>query len=572
MSLLAALVRAYDSRPDMPALNYSMETVSFLIPLKSDGAPPPVPVDLRAYRKSSGRVTNVSVPKPVKRTSAVVPNFLWDKTSYSLGISARPHERTAAEHAKFVQWHLELLSGNKDAGLIAFADFLRRWRPDMFRVLGWPEEMTDKNLVFGLEGKWDADEGGISCIHQRPAARELWASINKSRESGSGACLVTGRPGAVARLHPTIKGVLGAQPSGASLISFNLDAFCSYEHLQGDNSPISEASAFKYGAMLNRYLEFGSRNKLQVGELSLVFWADGPEADAANIENLFASLIEPDVSGIVPFDLPEAKTRLGKAARADFHVLGISPNSARLIVRFHVQDSFENILVHLLEHQNLMRIQNAAGLEELSLGRTLSGTAMFAKAEHLSCSLVANFVTRVLAGEPYPHQVLQAVIMRLRSDKKTTLSRVALLKAILIRNYGIPLAPALDPENNETHYLLGRLLATFDFVEQEARGGGLGTPVSAVHYAVASSNPARCFPTLALKATQNIDKIRARKPALSVICHRLIDDLLPKAALKMVRMSTQDLCQQALFAVGCYHQRQEFYRSPKNAPHASAIE
>ena len=40
--------------------------------------------------------------------------------------------------------------------------------------------------------------------------------------------LVTGRRAGPTRLHPSIKGVRGARPNGASLVSFNLDAFTSH--------------------------------------------------------------------------------------------------------------------------------------------------------------------------------------------------------------------------------------------------------------------------------------------------------------------------------------------------------
>ena len=89
-------------------------------------------------------------------------------------------------------------------------------------------------------------------------------------------CLVTGAAAPVRRLHPSIKGVEGAQSSGASLVSFNLDAFRSYGKDQGDNAPTSEAAAFRYGAALNRMLDRGSRNRVQrtVGDATVVFWAD----------------------------------------------------------------------------------------------------------------------------------------------------------------------------------------------------------------------------------------------------------------------------------------------------------
>ena len=97
----------------------------------------------------------------------------------------------------------------------------------------------------------------------------------------------------MARLHPAIKGVWGAQSSGASIVSFNLDAFTSYGHEQGDNAPVSEAAAFAYTTALNRFLERDSGHRIQIGDASTVFWADASNALAASeAESLFLGFID----------------------------------------------------------------------------------------------------------------------------------------------------------------------------------------------------------------------------------------------------------------------------------------
>lgn len=47
-------------------------------------------------------------------------------------------------------------------------------------------------------------------------------------KGGRGRCLVTGQEAPIAILHPSIKGVVGAQPSGASVVSFNAPSLESY--------------------------------------------------------------------------------------------------------------------------------------------------------------------------------------------------------------------------------------------------------------------------------------------------------------------------------------------------------
>ena len=55
-----------------------------------------------------------------------------------------------------------------------------------------------------------------------------------------GQCLVTGERDHIARIHPLIKGVFGAQSSGASLVGFNIDSACSYGRSQSYNAPVGK--------------------------------------------------------------------------------------------------------------------------------------------------------------------------------------------------------------------------------------------------------------------------------------------------------------------------------------------
>ena len=56
------------------------------------------------------------------------------------------------------------------------------------------------------------------------------------------------------------------------------NAFTSYGHEQGDNAPVSEAAAFKYTTALNAFLGQDSKNRIQIGDASTVFWADASNA------------------------------------------------------------------------------------------------------------------------------------------------------------------------------------------------------------------------------------------------------------------------------------------------------
>ncbi|WP_280954210.1 type I-C CRISPR-associated protein Cas8c/Csd1 [Kumtagia ephedrae] len=268
MSILASLARAYDRLPDAPPFGYSSQNVGVIVGLKDDGSV----ASVTRWQDGEGKKRKprpMLVPQPVKRTAGIAPNFLWDKTSYVLGVTAGVDKRTAEEHAAFKDRHEKVLEGTDDPGLKALLLFLRAWTPDRFVAPDWTDEMRDQNVVFALE----SDRLDKVWLHGRPAAKALWTRVAGGAAADAQVCLVTGEPGPVARLHPAIKGVWGGQSSGGSIVSFNLDAFTSYGHEQGDNAPISEAAAFAYTTALNRFLERGSRHRIQIGDASTVFWA-----------------------------------------------------------------------------------------------------------------------------------------------------------------------------------------------------------------------------------------------------------------------------------------------------------
>jgi CRISPR-associated protein Csd1 len=80
--------------------------------------------------------------------------------------------------------------------------------------------MKDQNIVFALE----RDRLRHDYIHDRAAAKAILARPTTSGDKTEAPCLITGERAPVARLHPAIKGVWGAQTAGASIVSFNLDA------------------------------------------------------------------------------------------------------------------------------------------------------------------------------------------------------------------------------------------------------------------------------------------------------------------------------------------------------------
>ena len=355
MSILASLVRAYERLPDAPPFGFSTQNVGVIVGLNEDGTV----ASVTPWMDGEGRKRRprpMLVPQPVKRTAGVASNFLWDKTSYALGVTGGEGKRTALEHQAFKDRHERDLAKTDDTGLLAFLNFVRLWTPEHFAAPLWNDEMKDQNVVFTLES--ERRDGAL--LHNRPAAKAVWTRVAGGESNDAEICLVTGTPGPVARLHPSIKGVWGAQSAGASIVSFNLEAFESYGHSQGGNAPVSEGATFAYTTALNRFLERDSKQRIQIGDASTVFWADASDIKIAEeAESIFALLFggETAKGGTAEDDAAEAKKigilleRIRKGEQIEdinagltqgvrFHVLGLAPNAGRISIRFYYANDF----------------------------------------------------------------------------------------------------------------------------------------------------------------------------------------------------------------------------------------
>jgi len=248
MTILQELARLYDHRAEAagwPRPGFSTENVGAVVVLAEDGSVREIRSLMAPDKKGKLKPRRMSVPT-IGRTSGIKPGHFWDKTAYVFGVTnvekkdadgkkiltPGQGKRTRKEHDAFRELHLGLLGDSRDPALIALRQFCETWQPEDFEAFPDSASLVDQNVVFRL--------GGGPFIHTLPAALELLTA----EAEGESMCLVSGRIGPVARLHPTIKGVLGAQSSGAALVSFNARAYESHGKKDGDNAPVSEAAAF----------------------------------------------------------------------------------------------------------------------------------------------------------------------------------------------------------------------------------------------------------------------------------------------------------------------------------------
>lgn len=546
--------------------------------LGRDGEPVDVE-DIHDLLGKKPRPRLYAVPAAVKRTVGIAPNFLWDKTAYVLGRTAGEGRRTAQEHAAFVAMHLERLAGQDDAGLVALRLFLEKWTPERFDTPPFRPDMLDANVMFRLEGD--------RCfLHERPVARALVAAKDRGADETGIVCLITGERGPAARLHPTIKGVQAENPppgGGHSLVSFNLDAFESYGQKQGDNAPTSQAAAFRYGAALNHLLARDSRNRLRrpVGDATVVFWADASDARAGEAADAFmAQFIDSDISDeeeaaklrrdlhAIAGGKPLAEIRPGIEPGTRFHILGLSPNAARLSVRFWLADTLDLFAQRLARHHADLAIEpppQGWGAAP-SVNRLLvNTTAVQRDFKNIPPLLAGEVMRAVLSGTRYPQSLLSAAIIRLRAgDSPATGWHAAVIRAVLVRlNRKNPLTPeqgevpmSLKRDHANPGYQLGRLFAVYELAQRAALGK-VNATIRDRYFGAASATPASVFPLIVRGGQNHLAKVRKEKPGWATLIERELEEINDRIEPKPEGIWPRSLrlADQGEFAIGYYHQR-----------------
>ncbi|MEN6441443.1 MAG: type I-C CRISPR-associated protein Cas8c/Csd1 [Syntrophobacter sp.] len=581
--ILQALKGYYDrlsADPDtkgVPLLGFARQKVHFCLVLDKTGKLI-AENDLRLRQDKKALPLELIVPEPVIRSGLTVrANFLWDNTGYVLGADNKEKPaRLVEKFNKFKSTQREVCGDLQDEGMQAVLRFLDDWNPENAVSLSDWKEMAGQNIVFRLDGE-------TRYVHDRPEIRGRWMAYyaGKAAESKAGMCLVSGSEGPIARIHQSIKGVPGAQTSGAALVSFNLDAFTSYGKDQNLNAPIGEEAAFGYCTALNWLLRKESRQKVRIGDAIITFWAEKESL----VEGLLADLLGADISQVetdaedkavvrdVRIILEAARDgRLQDAVREPetrFYVLALSPNASRLSVRFWHVGTVGEIICNISDHFRHMEIKksfdnepaypSARSLMRETVSKNDPGTA-WEKDERVSPLLAGAFLRSVLTGAPYPGNLLPLLLMRIRMDQTVNYLRAALIKACLVRNYNLgEVSVALDKNSTDTGYRLGRLFAVFERI-QSAANPGINSTIRDKYFGSAAATPRNIFPMLWSLSQQHIGKLRkdSEKKRLAGFFDAKIEDIasaLDATALPAFLNPES----QGLFFLGYYHQRQDLF-------------
>lgn len=570
--ILQALVRHYE---DLVALNkiaapgWNQVKVSYALDLNEEGQllrVASVQDSMTKGKKTALVPRLMDLPAPVKRTVGIAANFLCDNAAYILGFDGKGNPKRAKEcFIACKELHEKLLSEVGSSPARAILLFFQSWDPEKSET--FPALQNDingivsgANLVFRFNGAF---------AHEDPAIRQAWQSHYDSDSGGSKRiCLVTGQKSSVEAVHPSIKGVQGAQSSGAALVSFNAPAFCSYGKEQNLNAPTGKYAAFAYTSALNHLL--ADRDHLyRVGDTTVVCWAEGGEPAFPDVFGAFTfgakiSYTETELHDMV------GKLMRGNPVRFDetlldpdrpFYILGLSPNAARLSVRFFLRNSFGGFLQHIQAHYDRLDIVKPGydKFDNLPLWKLLDETVnQNSKDKSASPNMTGSVLRSILMDEPYPATLLQGALLRIRAEQEVTRGRAAIIKAYYLKrpHKDIPkevLTVSLNPDSTNIPYTLGRLFSVLEAVQSSANPG-INATIKDRYFNAASSTPGHIFPILLNLSQKHLRKIDG---GLRIYYEKQIAEMT--SVLSEEFPARLNLPQQGAFQLGYYHQTQKRY-------------
>lgn len=565
--ILQALTRYYEdllSRGEIAAPGWAPAKISFALCLNENGELTQIVPTMDEVSKGKKTVFQpqlITLPAAVKRTVSIAANFLWDNSAYLLGIDQKGKpERSRECFVTAAKLHHAVLDSVDSPNARAILAFFDTWKPEhaaehpaLIRQLD--DVTAGGNLVFRVDGRK---------VEKDTAICEAWQRYQDGGESGvKMQCLVTGKEDEIAAVHPSVKGVRDAQSSGAALVSFNAPAFCSYGREQNYNAPVGKYAAFAYTAALNHLL--ADRDHVQhIGDTTVVCWAEG--ADDA-YPGFFSAVIGGGTyGGLSDNDLRAALKRLANGLPCDdlgvdpnrpFYILGLTPNAARLSVRFFLRDSFGKLMENVDAHYARLEIAGAK-YSILPLWALLNATVRDSKKQVPSPVVSGATVRAVFSGTPYPVSLMEAVLLRIRAERDITWGKAAIIKAYYLKNphEDCPkevLTVSLNEASTNPAYTLGRLFSVYEAVQQAANPG-INATIKDKYFNSAAAMPASIFPVLNNLCQKHLRKLDARQ---RVYYDKQIMKL--KGVLNENYPARMTLAQQGSFDLGYYHQTQKRY-------------
>ena len=493
--------------------------------------------------------------------------LLWDHGGYVLGITNSQDKAELAlnQHKTWLDFLSKLPDELlKDAGVIAVREFYNN--DGVARVM--ESHLADeimKNAYRNFSFRLLDDLVPVPC---RPNIKQYVDRSITDRLSGNeehGVCMITGEYGPIARIHSKTY----ITRDSHTLVGVQKNrGFDSYGKEQGYNSPIIKSTEFSYTTALNTLLKKDSRQRLLIGDATTVFWSEKPTDFESDFPMFFQHPEKDDPAAHTEkiralYDSINTGAYVEHDGDTMFYILGLSPNSARISVRFWHMGTISEFAIRIKEYFDDFKIIKPPSEPEFySIWQVLVNIAVQNKSANIPPNLAGEFMRSILDGTPYPNTLFQAALRRIKSDAEYRVKpvRAALIKAYLNRYYRFypnqkykEVGIELDINQPSTGYQLGRLFAVLEKIQEEANPG-INTTIRERYYGAACATPVTVFANLIRLKNHHLAKLENKGRATNF--EKLLGEIIEKVHDFPAHL---DLHEQGRFAIGYYHQRQAFF-------------
>ena len=295
-----------------------------------------------------------------------VGNILWDHLGYVLNFpkddSDKAKETAQKQHTVFKKIATDISERYpENYQFRSICQFYKK--PDevqkVFEHESWPDcqKIPGANFSFRLAGC-------TTLVSEHTDLRSEIADTQESEGEDSdkkkdGICLVTGMRGYITQLHSRTP-VPGGESNG-KLVSFQRNrGYDSYGKEQGFNAPVSKEAEDAYTTDLNELLGKDSLNKFKMADTIVVFWAQKQVEFETQFQAFFSAPEKDDpdknIQAVKAFYESMYTGKLNLEGETPFYVLGLSPNAARISVRFWKCGTVSEFANNLERHLNDLKI------------------------------------------------------------------------------------------------------------------------------------------------------------------------------------------------------------------------
>ena len=534
------------------------------------------------------------------RTNNILPRLLADNAQYVLGIPKG--DRALECNKKFIEKIKEYSSSLEDIlPVIKFYNNEREVRIAVEKFMSMSnEKQLNPNGIITFKIKDDdcliiEKESVLKTI-----ARVYNENENKRKGNINPICSICSKNEfrtLNVSVHGNIKKVPDGKPTGCAFISFNTNAFESYNLKGNDNALICTNCAKNYVEGLNYLMTNGNEkeienkkgkvekrfiytNRKNLGsDTAVVFWTR--EAENLNELDWFDKPDPGEVANLIE-SVANAKANRSTNFEANkFYSITLSGVASRIAVRDWIEISIEEYRQNIAHWFKDLAIKyyDRESKELKYFYPSLNQLSWACKRENSkedeTVARVAKYLWNcALKKQKPPLWILTKVLKRIvhnqtseegKSINTFTNSRASLIKLIINRNNngGSPmLKEELDLENKTPAYLCGRLFALIEGIQLSALGKNVNAGVRERFFAAASSNPAPAFGRLMRLTQHHLTKLKQEKAGLAVILDKEVTEL---CSLIDQFPAILNLEQQGQFALGYYHQKQfNFTRAKQN--------